>query len=180
MFADELPVSQFGNISNAMGNNYLIESFVNRWVLNDADKGSDTRAGANQVEVSACQQMVEHQGTGGLAADENLIADLDILQTGGQRTIRHFDTQKFQFFIVVGAGNAICPQQWLALHLHTQHEEMPIFKPQRSIPGGFETEQGVIPVMDIGNVLDRKAGHCGFSNILEFDCVQCMILLLYL
>jgi DNA-binding transcriptional LysR family regulator len=41
---------------------------------------------------------------------------------------------------------------------------VPIFEPQRSIPGGFETEQGVIPVMDIGNALGRKAGHCGFSE----------------
>ena len=49
LFTDELPVNQFGDIANAMGNNYLIESFVNRWVLNDAYKGSDTRAGAYQV-----------------------------------------------------------------------------------------------------------------------------------
>ena len=64
-----------------MGHDDFIKSLIDFRVLDDADKRCQTGARADQPEILARQQVVHYQGTGGLAADHDLVTNLNFLQT---------------------------------------------------------------------------------------------------
>src|SRR5690606_20275105 len=103
--------------------------------------------------------MVEHQGAGGLAADKDLVAGLDVLQLRCERAVFHLDGKEFQLFLVVGAGNAVGAHQGPPLMLQTDHAEMAVLERQTGIAAGEKTQKGVVPAVNTGNPATAKSGH---------------------
>ena len=90
---------------------------------------------------------MQQQGAGRLAADEDLIARLDVLQARSQRAVRHLDAQELQVLLVVRAGDAVGAHHRLLIDAQTQHDEMPVLEAQRLIARRGEAEDGFIPVV---------------------------------
>ena len=81
---------------------------------------------AKQVQPLARQQVVDHQRAGGLAADDDRVADLDVLQPRGQRAVVHLDAEELQVVLVVGADDAVGAQQRLVVHPQADHREVAV------------------------------------------------------
>ena len=63
---------------------------------------------------------------GGLAADEDALAGLDVLEARGERAVRDLDAVKLEVLVVVGAGQAEGAEQRAAVDLQTHHHEVPV------------------------------------------------------
>ena len=50
--------------------------------------------------------------------------------------------------LMVGAGDAVSPEQGLAVHVQPDHDELTVFEAQRRITGGGEGELGVRPMLN--------------------------------
>ena len=134
-------------MTDPVGENDAVVLFVHFRVLDDAHERCQASAGREQPQVLARQQVVGHQGAGGLAAHVDLVARLDVLQLGGQRAVLHLDAEELQFFFIVGAGNGIGAQQRAAVVLlQANHGEMSVLETKTRVPAGRKAEQGVVPV----------------------------------
>jgi hypothetical protein len=138
----------------------FFEPLIGLRVTDDAHEGGQARAGGHQVQVFARQEVVAQQGAGGLAAHNDGVAHLDVLQFGGQRAVGHLDAQKFEVFFVVGAGNRVGPQQRFAVVLaQADHGEVAVRKTQGLVTRGGEAEQSVGPVVNAQNAFFEKCTH---------------------
>src|SRR6516162_71593 len=86
----DAPPHNFGlpRPTDPVNEDHLAEARVQLRVLDEAEEGCGARARAQQVEAPAGPQVREQQRTGGLAADENLIAGPHVLETRGEGPIR--------------------------------------------------------------------------------------------
>ncbi len=147
-----------------MHQHHLLEALVDLGILDQAHEGRQAGAGGEQVEVAPRQQVVGDQGAGGLAADHDLVAHLEVLQPRGQGAVGHLDAEELQVVLVVGAGDGVGAHQRLAVHLQADHHELAVLEAQAALAGGAEAEQGVVPVMDAEHLFKRKLAHAGSSE----------------
>src|SRR5712664_4713299 len=101
--------------------------------------------------MASVLEIVDHQGAGRLAADDDLVTLFQMLETRGQRPIRHLDRKEFEPVLVIGAGDAVGAQQRFFADLQTDHREFAVAKTKRRVARGGEAEQRVGPVMDAEN-----------------------------
>ncbi len=80
MLGNQFLVGQFLHFPTAVGENHLVIGLIDFRVADNAEEGRQAGAGGDQVQVLAGQQVVLHQGAGGLLVDQQLVAGLDILQ----------------------------------------------------------------------------------------------------
>ena len=141
-------IGQLFDLAHAMHHDDLLKLFVGLWVTRHAQERRQTGTAAQQVQVFAGQEVINQQGASGLAAHHNLVAHLDVLQLGGERTVLHLDAQELKVFFVVGADNRISAQKRLAVVLlQANHGEVTVGKTQGRVPSGGEAEQTVCPVV---------------------------------
>jgi hypothetical protein len=115
--------------------------------------------GADEVEIASVLEIVDHQRAGRLAADDDLVTLPQMLETRGQRPVRHLDREEFQPVLVIGAGDAIGAQQRLLAELQADHGEFAVAETERRIAGGGEAEQRVGPVMNAENAFLIEVAH---------------------
>lgn len=104
-------------------------------------------------------EIVDHQRAHRLAADQDGVAFLEVLQPRGQRPVLHLDAEELEVFLVIGAGDAVGAHQRLAFDFQADHDEMAIVKAQRRIAGGGEGEKGVVPVAHAEDALGIESCH---------------------
>src|SRR5437868_4787927 len=91
-----------------------------------------------------------------------------MLETRGQRPVRHLDRKEFEPVLIIGAGHTIGAQQRSFTDLQTDHREFAVAKTKRRIAGRGEAEQGVGPVMDAENAFQIEVAH--LSAVREPVC----------
>ena len=91
MLSDQVVVSQFVFFSHAVHQHHLLKRLVSFRVANDAHERCQTGAGGEQIQALAGQQVVNQQGAGGLFADDDGVADLDVLQARREWAVGYFD-----------------------------------------------------------------------------------------
>src|SRR5580692_9826526 len=116
-----------------MNKDNLCKTLVNLRILDQAHEWCSAGPGAEQVETFTGTQVVQKQSPGRFAADQNLIALLDVLQARCQRAIRDFDAEKLQVFLVIGARDAVGTQE-RPLELKPHHDELAVCKSQAGMP----------------------------------------------
>ncbi|MNT26605.1 hypothetical protein D3C72_1621930 [compost metagenome] len=157
---DVVLVAQLADPAYAVDQHDFFVAVVHVRVLDDGHERGEAGAGGQQVQVLGVrQQVVLHQGTGRLAGDHHLVARLDILQTRGQRTVRHLDRVELKVLFPVGAGHRVGADQRFAVHFQTDHHELAVDETQTRIAGASEAEQGVVPVMDGQDGFGGKSSH---------------------
>ena len=174
MLGDELAVGDFVHVAHAVNQDHLLEALVGFRVLNHAHERCQTGAGAEQIEVLAGVEIIEHQRAGGLLADDDLVAFLQVLQLRGQRTVRHLDAEEFQMLFPVRAGDGVGAHQRAAIVLlQTDHHELTILEAQARITGALEAEQRIVPVVDAEHALDVHIAHDDFLEELQRQRRDC-------
>ena len=73
-------VGQFGDLTHAVHHDDLLEALIGFGVADDAQERRQAGAAAQQIQVLAGQQVVDQQRAGGLAANDDLVAELDVLK----------------------------------------------------------------------------------------------------
>src|SRR5947209_9832430 len=104
-----------------MHENDLFEALVGLGIADDAHEWREAGAGAEKVKIAAVEQVVEDERAGRLAADNNGIANIEVLQPRRQRAVLHLDREEFEVLLVIWADNAIGAQERLPLDLQTDH-----------------------------------------------------------
>ena len=94
LFGQVVVIGQLFDFAHAVDQHYFLKFLVGFWVADDAQKRCQTRAGGQQIQALGGQQIVDQQRAGGLFADDDGVAHLDVLQARGQRAVGHFDAQK--------------------------------------------------------------------------------------
>src|SRR5690606_31089117 len=164
-------VGQLTGVAAAVDQDDLVEILVDLVVLDDAEKGRQPGAGAQQVEVAAGEQVIQGQGAGGLAANEDLVPGLEVLELGSQGTVGDLDTEELQLILVVGTGYTVGAEQGAAPGLQAEHGEVAVTKTEGGIPGGGEAKQIVRPVMDRGDSFPVEIAHgCGLPLCITDGC----------
>ncbi len=79
VLAVELPVGQLGHLAHRVGHDHLFEAVGVR-IAGDRQERRQAGAGGDQEQALAGLQGVHHQGAGGLLADQDLVAGLDVLE----------------------------------------------------------------------------------------------------
>src|SRR3954463_15271797 len=87
-----------------------------------------------------------------------------MLETRGQRAVRHLDGKEFQPVLVIGAGNAVGAQQRLLADFQADHGELAVAKTERRVARGGEGEQRVGPVMDAQDAFLVEVAHLAGSR----------------
>ncbi|MPM65902.1 hypothetical protein SDC9_112806 [bioreactor metagenome] len=146
-------------MAHAVHHHHFFEVLVRFWIARHGQPGGQAGAGADEVQVLAGQQIVDQQRAGGLLADDDGVAHLDVLQLGGQRAVRHLDRQELEVFLIVGAGDRVGAQQVLAVHLQAYHGEMAVREPQGGVACGGEGEKTVGPVVHRQDTFFEKCAH---------------------
>ncbi len=139
--------------AHAVDQDHLLEALIDFRIFDHAHERSGPGARAQQIQPFAGLQIVQHQGSGRLAADQDVVAFADVLQSRGQGAVRHLDAEEFQVLLVVCAGDAIGPQQRPAVHVQPDHQELAILETQARIASGGKRELSVRPVMHLKNAL---------------------------
>ncbi len=160
---DEVGVGQFADPAHAVHQDDLVEAFVDVRVLDDAHEGRQAGAGAEQEQVLAGLEVVDHQRAHRLAADQNGVALFQVLQARGERAVLHLDAEEFEVFFVVGAGDAVGPQQRLAFDFEADHHEVAVVEPQGRVTRRGEGKQGVVPVVHAQYALSIESSHVASS-----------------
>jgi hypothetical protein len=80
LLADELAVGQILDPANTMDQHHLFKTLISLGVLDQADERRETRTGRQQIEILAGPQVAQHERTGRLAADNDLVTDREVLQ----------------------------------------------------------------------------------------------------
>ena len=158
---DHLAISEFGDAAATVQQHHLFKALVRLRVLDHAQERREPGTGADQIEIAAVLEIVDHQRSGRLAADDDLVALLEMLEPRGQRPVRHLDRKEFQPVLVIGAGDAIGAQQRFLADLQADHGEFAVAKTERGIAGGGEAEQIIGPVMDAEDAFQIEVAHSG-------------------
>ncbi len=156
---DGLAVGKLLHLPAAVDEHDLFEALVGFRVLDDRQEGREAGAGPEEVEILARQQVVEHQRTGGLLADDDRIADLEVLQLGRKRPGLDLDGEELEFLLVIGRHHAVGPQQRPALDLDADHRELAVPEAESRIARRAEGEERVGPVVDRQNALLVELAH---------------------
>ena len=137
----------------------FLESLIGLWVLDHAQEWRQAGTGADQIEIATVFQVVDDQRPGCLAADDDLVALLQMLEARGQRAVRHLDREEFERVFVIGTGDAVGAQKRPLADLQSDHRELAVAEAERGIAGGGEREQGVGPVMDAQHAFLVEIAH---------------------
>ena len=116
-----------------------------------------------QVQALAGQRVVDQQGAGGLAAHDDGVTHLDVLQLRGEGAFLHLDREELQVLLVVGADDAVGAQQRLVVDPQPDHREVAVGEPQRGVTRGGEAEQAVGPVVHAQHALFEEGTHGRWS-----------------
>src|SRR5690348_9943277 len=153
---------RFARPAHAVHEDHLLEALVNLRILDEGHEGRGPGTGRQHVQPLARLQVVQHQRTGGLAADQDFIALADVLQAGGEGAVRHLDAQELQVLFVIGAGYAVGAQERAAVDVQADHDELAVLEAQARVPRGRESELRIGPVLYRENALAayrRQDGH---------------------
>uniref|UniRef100_A0A0R3QHZ1 4Fe-4S Mo/W bis-MGD-type domain-containing protein n=1 Tax=Brugia timori TaxID=42155 RepID=A0A0R3QHZ1_9BILA len=142
----------------------LIELLVGLGVADHAHERCQAGTGAEQVEALAGQRVVDEQRAGGLAAHDDGVAHLDVLQPRGQRAVFHLDAQELEVLLVVRAHDAVGAQQRLVVDAQADHREVAVGETQRRVARGGEGEQAVGPVVDAQDLLFAECTHTELNS----------------
>src|SRR5262245_15684701 len=159
LFRYHLAISELLHAAAAVQQHDLFEALIGLGILDHRKEWRQPRAGADQVEVAAGFEIVDDQRAGRLAADDDGIADLEVLQTRGERAVLHLDGEEFELVFVIRAGDAVGAQQRLLADLQPDHGELAVAEAERGIARGGEGEEIVGPVMDAGDALLVQIAH---------------------
>ena len=162
---DHLAISEFGDAAAAVQQHDFLEALVSLGILDDAEERCQTGPGPDQIQIATIEQIVDHQRSGGLAADDDLIAFLEVLQSRGQRTVLHLDREEFEVFFVIRARNAIGAQQRLLADLQADHGELAVAEAERRVARGREAEEIIGPVVNAEDALVIEVAHCGMFRV---------------
>ena len=127
-FRDDIPISQFINLPHAMHEHNFLEPLVGFRILDDGEERCKTGARSQQIKMLARQQIMDYQGACGFAAHEDLVADIEMLQTRGQRTVLHLDAEELEILVIIRARDAVRAHEGLSIDLQANHDEVAIFK----------------------------------------------------
>ena len=144
LFGDQLPqklvlrqvvhhqvvVSQLIGLAHAVHQHDLLEALISLRVADDAHERRQAGSCGQQVQAFAGQQVVNHQRAGRFAADDDLVANLHVLQARGQGAVGHLDAQEFKVFLVVRAHDAVSAKQGLVIDAQTDHGEVAVAEAQ--------------------------------------------------
>ena len=166
LLGDEIGIGQLADGPHAMDQHDLLEAFVDFGILDQAHERGKARTRGEHVQVAPRQQIVADQRAGGLAADHDLIADLEMLQTRRQRAVLHLDAKELEMIFVVGAGNRVGTHQRLAVDFQADHDELAILEPQATLARRPEAEQRIVPVMNAQHLFQGKLAHDPLLNLL--------------
>ncbi len=167
-FRDHLAIGELSDAAAAVQQHHLFKALIGFRVLDHAQERRKPSAGADQVEIAAVFQIVDDKRAGRLAADDDLVALLEMLETRGQRPVRHLDRKKFEPVLVIGAGDTVGAQQRLLADLQPDHGEFAVAKAERGVAGGGEGEQRIGPVMDAQNAFLVEIAHpAGLRSLLR-------------
>ncbi|EXI71061.1 MAG: hypothetical protein AW07_03807 [Candidatus Accumulibacter sp. SK-11] len=159
VFTDEAVVGQIFDPAHAVDQHDLLEALVGLGILDQADERRQPGAGGQQVEVLARTQVTQHQRAGRLAADDDLVADLQVLQPGSQRPVGYLDAEELEELVVVRAGDAVGARQRTSLLRQPEHDELAVDEAQGGIARGAEAEQSISPVVDGEDALCGVSAH---------------------
>ncbi len=160
MLGDEFAIGDFIHVTHAVAEDDFLETLVGFGILDDTHERRKAGTGAQQVQMLARLEIVQHQRTRRLLADDDLVTFLEVLQLGSQRAVRHLDAEEFQMLFPVRAGNRISTHErttvWL---LQTDHHELTVLETQTRVAGALETEEGIVPVVDAEDTLVVHVAH---------------------
>ena len=159
LLGDELAVRQLAADAHAVHEDHLLEAVVGVGVADDAHERREAGAGCEQEQVLRREQVGQHQRAGRLAADQHVVADLQVLQARGQRAVRYLDAEELEFFFVVRARDRIGTHQRLAVDHQADHHEVPALEAQARRARAGEGEERFVPVMDAGHALGVESRH---------------------
>ena len=160
MLSDELVVGNLVHVAYAVAENDLLEALIRFRVLNDAHERRQARSCAEQIQVLARLEIVQHQSAGRFLADDDLVAFLQMLQLRRQGTIRHLDAEELEMLFPVRAGDRVSAHERAPVRLlKTDHDELTVLEAQTWITGALETKEGVVPVMDAQDTLVIHVAH---------------------
>ena len=104
-------------------------------------------------------QIVEHERPRGLAAHQQAVAFLQMLQPRGQGTVLNLDAEEFKMFLIVGAGDAVGAHQGATADLQANHDELAVLEAQPRVARGGEAEQRLVPVPYAQDRFSADRGH---------------------
>jgi len=99
---DEVAIREFALPAATVHDDDAFEALVGLGILDDAQEGREAGSGAKQEEIAPLPQVVDQQRAGRLAADDDGIADLQVLEAGGQRPIGDLDAEELEFLLIGG------------------------------------------------------------------------------
>src|SRR3546814_12257476 len=106
-----------------MYDHHFLEALEHVRIARQAHERRKAGAGADQVEILGRLEVVDDERAGRFAADDQLVADLQMLQTGGQRTVLDLDAEELQRLFVVRAGNVYAAIQGFTVDLQADLKE---------------------------------------------------------
>jgi len=143
---DEVAIGQIADTPHPVHQHHSLEAVIGFRILDHAEERRQARARAEQVQMAGGLEIVQYQGAGGFAADQQRIAFLQMLQARSQGTVLHLDAEEFQVILIVGAGDAVGAQQRPPVDFQADHDELAVFKAQARVAGRGETEQRLVPM----------------------------------
>ena len=152
-------IGEFGDLPAAVHQHDGFKPLVHVGVLDQARERRQPRAGRQQQQALARNQIVGDQRAGRLAPDQDGVAFPDLLKPRGQRPVGDLDGEEFQLFLVIGARHAVGAHQRTAIDLEADHGELPVQESKAGIAGGGEAEKRVGPVPDRKNFLSIERAH---------------------
>ena len=165
LLGEVVVVGQLFDFAHTMHQDHFFKTLIGFRIADHAQKWRHARASGEQIEIFAGQEVVDQQGACGLAADDDLVAHLDVLQTRSQRTVLHLDAEKFQMLFVIGADDAVSAQQRFVVHPQPDHGEVAVGEPQGLVAGGGETKQTVGPMVNGQNFFFLESAHWGDGKV---------------
>ncbi len=95
LLGDHLAISEFGDAAAAVQQDHLFEALIGLGILDHA-QNAPARCRYRPDTDASRLEIVDDKRAGRLAADDDLVALLEVLQTRGQRPVRHLDRKEFE------------------------------------------------------------------------------------
>ena len=156
-------IVQFGDLAAGVHHDHLLIFLIGLRFAQQAGKGRKAGAGGQKVNPLAGQKRVMHQSANGFGAQDDLVADLDVLQARGQRAVGNLDRIELQLVIPGRRGDGIGAQQGFAgLAQKANHHKFTRAKPQAARARDAKREQTVGPMCHRSD--DLGIGQMGFGG----------------
>jgi 1-acyl-sn-glycerol-3-phosphate acyltransferase len=156
---EECFVGEIGDVAHAVRDDDPVETLVGFRILDQTQERRETGAGAEQVEIAPRLEVMQRERAGRLSADENLVADLQMLQARRQRAVGHLDAEELEMFFPVRTGDAVRAHERTAVDDEADHDEMAAVEAQAFAARGAEAEKVRVPVMDAEDAFGGIGGH---------------------